>query len=209
MIFAWLPAAIAAPEVNVLYEHVFMGTERLVSELSQGPLGAESFTRNDPVGRFDLGLTTELLWARDYDEHVVLSLGLRGLAATLETDEVPAFDALIVDVDTDLGYRAWLSRGAPEVAAYVVLGGGMATSVLRLSPWPTTIAPSVHAFYGIGLGNLAGRGVGRGEIRLSAAVRADAFHGRAQLAESALTWRYFPGSVQVSLLVGGGIRPAP
>lgn len=198
--------AVAAPEVDVLYEHLALSTARVTTFSETGPVGAASQVRTFPEDRFDLGLAVELLWEQPSHEELLASLGVRTYRTHLPP-EATTFDATVTDLRAGMGLHSWFSHDEPGIDGYILFTGGGALSVLSLPPWPTTLVPALNGAFAIGLSNRRGRGRIRGELRVSATLRTDRFSGRAQLPEEALIWHHYPGSMAISLLVGAGLRP--
>jgi hypothetical protein len=102
-----------------------------------------------------------------------------------------------------LAYSA--TRPDWDAAAYAIVTTGGQLSILSARPWSDLVlAPGWASAVGFGFVGRAGQVRVRFEGRADLVARWDRFDGRAELAESAFTWRWFPGSVGYAFLVGVG-----
>ena len=204
MIALLCSAALAGPRVDVLYDYQWARTSPVAVFSEDGLQGAPQQQRLDPRRTpLDSGIAAELL----FDDVYVLSLGLRGYTAEYRLDGF-RFQPHVWDVRADAGAHAWFGwRGEPVIDGYLIGAAGLQGTVMRVEPWPTSIAPALHSFGGIGIANRRGRVHLRAELRVSLGLRLDFFEGRAELPHQALVWRHHPGSATASLLFGIGFGP--
>lgn len=206
-------ALAAPPQVDVLVEvplaHTAPMTAVTVPPLGNSTTAGVASTPLAPVrSGFDAGLGVEILTGEpDQNAHLLVSLGLRTQQPVFEHQGY-TFDPQIWDARADLGGFTWLAwRGVPAVDMYMSGGAGLQASTLVAPPWPTTIAPGLHGFLAMGVGNRKGRISVRGEARVSLAARLDSYLGTAQLPVDRLEWQFWPGSATASALVAFGLRP--
>lgn len=193
----------AAPQVS-LYVDVPVRTPPVQVETYGAQPGSAPPLSNRfrPPDRYHLygGLAAQVVLRDEDPERWLLDLGVRAWKAEWSrepSDFVPS----VWEARAGIAWRGLHWRGDSGFSAYVTAGVGGQVSVFEPRFWKLHVNPAANTFAGFGLRS-GGDLKFVTEVRAAAALRVDHYDGTASVTEGTLHWRYRPGGLSASALVG-------
>ncbi|MBX2797043.1 MAG: hypothetical protein KTR31_05230 [Myxococcales bacterium] len=201
---AW--PVMAAPELHLLHQTPLLSTPSMVGWSEISPAG-RPFRQSIADARTPLDQGLEVAWlpGSDDDNRPMFVVGALAERSRWPVGRDTPFTPLVVRPYVGLAVHSWLGDNE-RLDGYAVAGGGMEVATMVFRPWPIAMAPGLLGFGSLGVANRRGRVHARVELRAAISHRVDHFDGRAELAEEALVWEFWPGRAAISLVAGLGWR---